>query len=151
MTLLSQHGGDSWDFTAPLRRDDSLRVVRSLLPEVAPADPLVPLILDRAEGNPFFLEELVHALGDTGGTALGVPDSVQGVLAARIDRLPETAKHLLQTAAVLGREFPERLLRAIADAPEHLDADLQDLTRLEFLYERSDAEERSSPEPTSAR
>ena len=127
---------------APLRRDDSLRVVRSLLPEVAPADPLVPLILDRAEGNPFFLEELVHALGDTGGMTLGVPDSVQGVLAARIDRLPETAKHLLQTAAVLGREFPERLLQAIADTPERLDADLQDLTRLEFLYERSDAEER---------
>ena len=127
---------------APLRRDDSLRVVRALLPEVAPADPLVPLILDRAEGNPFFLEELVHALGDTGGMTRGVPDSVQGVLAARIDRLPETAKHLLQTAAVLGREFPERLLRAIADTPERLDADLQDLTRLEFLYERSDAEER---------
>jgi class 3 adenylate cyclase/tetratricopeptide (TPR) repeat protein len=128
---------------APLRRDDSLRVVRSLLPELAPDDPLVRLILDRAEGNPFFLEELVHALGDSGGTALAVPDSVQGVLAARIDRLPETAKQVLQTAAVLGREFPERLLRAIVDSPERLDADLHDLTRLEFLYERSDADERA--------
>jgi len=127
---------------APLRRDDSLGIVRSLMPELAPDDPLARLILDKAEGNPFFLEELVHALGDGGGT-LTVPDSVQGVLAARIDRLPETAKHLLQIAAVLGREFPERLLRAVADAPGRLDDDLRDLTRLEFLYERPDAEERA--------
>jgi tetratricopeptide (TPR) repeat protein len=68
---------------------------------------------------------------------------VQGVLAARIDRLPESAKHVLQTAAVLGREFPERLLRTIADAPERLDDDLRDLVRLEFLYERPDIDERS--------
>ncbi len=128
---------------APLRRDDGLRVVHSLLPGLAPDDPVVRLILDKAEGNPFFLEELVHALGDTAGGTLAVPDSVQGVLAARIDRLPETAKHVLQTAAVLGREFSEQMLRAIADAPERLDRDLHDLTRLEFLYERSDAEERA--------
>jgi class 3 adenylate cyclase/tetratricopeptide (TPR) repeat protein len=128
---------------APLRHDDSQRVVRALMPELAPDDPLVRLILDKAEGNPFFLEELVHALGEAPGGTLPVPDSVQGVLAARIDRLPETAKHLLQIAAVLGREFPERLLRAVADAPERLDDDLRDLTRLEFLYERSDADERA--------
>ena len=128
---------------APLRRDDSLRVVHSLLPGLTTDDPLARLILDKAEGNPFFLEELVHAVGDAAGGALPVPDSVQGVLAARIDRLPETAKHVLQTAAVLGREFPERLLRAIADAPERLDADLHDLTRLEFLYERTGADERA--------
>jgi class 3 adenylate cyclase/tetratricopeptide (TPR) repeat protein len=128
---------------APLRRDDSLHVVRSLLPDLAAHDPLVRLILDKAEGNPFFLEELVHAVEDGGGETLPVPDSVQGVLAARIDRLPETAKHVLQTAAVLGREFPERWLRAIADAPERLEADLLELTRLEFLYERSGADERA--------
>jgi class 3 adenylate cyclase/tetratricopeptide (TPR) repeat protein len=126
---------------APLRRDDSLHVVHSLLPGLAADDPLARLILDKAEGNPFFLEELVHAVGDAAGGTLPVPDSVQGVLAARIDRLPETAKHLLQTAAVLGREFPERLLRAIADAPDRLDADLRDLTRLEFLYEGSGVDE----------
>ena len=128
---------------APLRRDDSLRVVHALLPGLAVDDPMVQLILDKAEGNPFFLEELVHAVGDVGGRTLPVPDSVQGVLAARIDRLPETAKQALQTAAVLGREFSERLLHAIADAPDRLDADLRELTRLEFLYERSGADERS--------
>jgi predicted ATPase len=128
---------------APLRRGDSLRVVHSLLPELQTDGALARLILDKAEGNPFFLEELVHAPGDADAGTLTVPDSVQGVLAARIDRLPETAKHLLQTAAVLGREFPERMLRAIADAPERVDSDLHDLTRLEFLYERADAEERA--------
>jgi class 3 adenylate cyclase/tetratricopeptide (TPR) repeat protein len=128
---------------APLRREDSLRVVRALMPELPPDDPLVRLVLDKAEGNPFFLEELVHTVGEAPVGTLPVPDSVQGVLAARIDRLPESAKHLLQTASVLGREFPERLLRAVADVPERLDADLRELVRLEFLYERSDADERA--------
>jgi class 3 adenylate cyclase/tetratricopeptide (TPR) repeat protein len=128
---------------APLGREDSLRVVRALTSDLADDAPLTRLILDKAEGNPFFLEELVHAVGEAAGGPLPVPDSVQGVLAARIDRLPETAKHLLQTAAVLGREFSERLLRAIADEPERVDADLRDLTRLEFLYERSGADERA--------
>jgi class 3 adenylate cyclase/tetratricopeptide (TPR) repeat protein len=129
---------------APLRREDSWRVVGSLMPELEPDSPLAGLILDKAEGNPFFLEELVHALGESAGAdTLPVPDSVQGVLAARIDRLPESAKHALQTAAVLGREFPERLLRAVSDAPERLEADLRDLTRLEFLHERAEGEERA--------
>jgi class 3 adenylate cyclase/tetratricopeptide (TPR) repeat protein len=128
---------------APLRRDDSLGVVHALLPDLTADDTLVRMILDKAEGNPFFLEELVYAVGEAGAGPVRVPDSVQGVLAARIDRLPETAKHALQTASVLGREFPERLLRAIADEPDRLDADLRDLTRLEFLHERPDADERT--------
>ena len=128
---------------ASLGRDDSLRVVRALLPDPAEDDTLVRTILDKAEGNPFFLEELVRAVSQTGAGPVRVPDSVQGVLAARIDRLPESAKHVLQTASVLAREFPERLLRAICEEPERLEADLRDLTRLEFLHERSDADERT--------
>jgi tetratricopeptide (TPR) repeat protein len=128
---------------APLRRDDSLRVVHALLPDRPTDDVLVRLILDKAEGNPFFLEELVQAVDEDAGETLPVPNSVQGVLAARIDRLPETAKLVLQAAAVLGREFPERLLRAVVDAPERLDTDLHELTRLEFLYERSGVDDRS--------
>ena len=127
---------------APLQRADSLDVVRSLLPELAADDPRTRLILDRGEGNPFFLEELAHVLTDAGSGRLPVPDSVQGVLAARIDRLPPGAKQTLQTASVLGREFSERLLRVLSEAPERLDAELQELTRLEFLHERTDADER---------
>src|SRR5207248_5145374 len=60
----------------------------------------------------------------------------------RIDRLPPGAKQTLQTASVLGREFSERLLRVLSEAPERLDAELQEVTRLEFLHERTDADER---------
>ena len=61
----------------------------------------------KAEGNPFFLEELARSLLEHPGVS--VPDTIQGVLMARIDRLPEEHKRLLQTASVLGREFSLRL------------------------------------------
>jgi class 3 adenylate cyclase/tetratricopeptide (TPR) repeat protein len=126
---------------APLPRAASLSVVRSLRPELSENDARARLILDKGEGNPFFLEELVHAVADADAGRLPVPDSVQGVLAARIDRLPASAKHALQVASVLGREFTERGLRALAETPV-LDDDLRVLTRQEFLYERADGEER---------
>ena len=71
--------------------------------------------MDKAEGNPFFLEELTRAVTVPGGFAptVAVPDTVQGVLMARIDRLADEPKRALQTAAVLGREFSLRLLEAI--------------------------------------
>jgi class 3 adenylate cyclase/tetratricopeptide (TPR) repeat protein len=127
---------------APLPREASLSVVRSMRPEMTEGDARARLILDKGEGNPFFLEELVHAVTDGDGERLAVPDSVQGVLAARIDRLPASAKQTLQVASVLGRQFPERVLRAVADAPERLDDDLRELTRQEFLHERAEGEER---------
>jgi predicted ATPase len=84
------------------------------------------LIIERTEGNPFFMEEIVQALFDEGAlqrngavkltkplNALKIPPTVQGILAARIDRLPADAKELLQTLAVIGREFPLSLIRAV--------------------------------------
>jgi class 3 adenylate cyclase/tetratricopeptide (TPR) repeat protein len=126
---------------APLAAPDSLTVVRSVLPQTGLADPLAKLILDKAEGNPFFLEELARAVNDQGldRPGLSVPDTVHGVLAARIDRLAESAKRLLQTAAVLGREFPARLLEMVWDGDSV--PDLRELTRQEFLYERSGVDE----------
>ena len=75
------------------------------------------MIVEKAEGNPFFLEELTRAIVEHADfeTAVTVPDTIQGVLMARIDRLPEESKRLLQTASVLGREFSPRLLAAIWD------------------------------------
>src|SRR4029453_7269510 len=58
------------------------------------------------EGNPFFLEALARAPGGNGNGSTPVPDTVEGVLMARIDRLPADARGALQTASVLGREFP---------------------------------------------
>ncbi len=99
-------------------------------------------ILRRAEGNPLFLEELTLALEVHSPLAAQqpLPDTIQGVLAARIDRLPEESKRALQTASVLGREFPLRLLQEIAHDRANLEAQLGALKRLEFVYERSGAE-----------
>jgi class 3 adenylate cyclase len=121
-----------------LTADESLAVVRALLPEADAGDALAPLILAKAEGNPFFLEELTRAVKEQGlGTDLPVPDTVHGVLTARIDRLPEEPKRVLQTAAVLGREFAPALLAAIWDGPGPPEPHLRELARLEFLFERT--------------
>jgi tetratricopeptide (TPR) repeat protein len=127
----------------PLRRDESLDILRVLLPDLGSDDPLAALVLDRAEGNPFFLEELSHVVSDRAAGGLTVPDSVQGVLAARIDRLSERAKHVLLTASVLGREMTERLLRAVVDDAGRVDAALAELGRLELLHEKSEGDERA--------
>ena len=114
---------------------------RSCRPRAA-ADPVAQLILDKAEGNPFFLEELTRAVRDQGlGADLPVPDTVHGVLTARIDRLDEEPKRVLQTASVLGREFAPRLLAAIWDGPGAVEPHLRELARLEFLFERTTGED----------
>ena len=94
------------------------------------SQPLKRLLIERTEGNPFFLEESVRTLVETGGagrrarrlpagagrsTAIQVPATVQAILAARIDRLPPEDKRLLQTAAVIGKDVPFALLQAIAE------------------------------------
>ena len=114
-------------------------------------------MIARTEGNPFFLEESVRTLVETGVLVgepgayrlaqalptIQVPATVQAVLAARIDRLPPEEKRLLQTAAVIGTEVPLPLLQAIADLPEAaLHRGLAHLQAAEFLYET-----RLFPEP----
>jgi predicted ATPase len=114
-------------------------------------DDLVRLVLDKAEGVPFFIEELVTSLRETGAIALQdgqwrltarapavpVPDTVEEVLMARIDRLPEGAKSVLQIGAIMGREWSEALLREVAGlAEQDLIAHLAALTDAELLYAR---------------
>jgi tetratricopeptide (TPR) repeat protein len=104
----------------------------------------------RTEGNPFFLEESVRTLVETGilvgerGTyqlaqalpTIQVPTTVQAVLAARIDRLPPEEKILLQTAAAVGTEVPVPILQAITELPEAVfHRGLAHLQAAEFLYE----------------
>ena len=115
-------------------------------------DPLKQLLIVRTEGNPFFLEESVRALVETGVLvgergasrlaksldSLQVPATVHAVLAARIDRLPPEEKRLLQTAAVIGTEVPFTLLQAIGEiSEEELRRALSHLQATEFLYETS--------------
>jgi tetratricopeptide (TPR) repeat protein len=132
----------------PLARAEEL--LHGLLGEHPALEPLIQLLLARTEGNPFFLEESVHTLVETGVLigergayhpaqalpAVEVPTTVQTVLAARIDRLPPDAKRLLHTAAVIGMEVSLSLLQAIAELPEAAVHDgLMHLQAAEFVYE----------------
>jgi class 3 adenylate cyclase len=121
---------------------DALTVVHSTSQQHALPGHLEQAIIDKAQGNPFFLEELTRAVMEHGDSAANeVPDTIQGVLSARIDRLPETHKRLLQTAAVLGREFSPRLLAAIWEGADSLAPLFLELQRLEFLFERTGVDE----------
>ena len=120
----------------PLSEGDSMAVVRSALLNRPISDPLARLILDKAEGNPFFIEELCRTVEEQGDldTIPAVPDTIQDVLVARIQRLPTGPRSLLQAASVLGRDVSVRVLGAIWDGVEPLDDTLAVLTSLEFLY-----------------
>jgi DNA-binding NtrC family response regulator/tetratricopeptide (TPR) repeat protein len=120
----------------PLSRRDSLRLVSAALLPDRVSEPVIDIILSKAEGNPFFLEELARAVMQHGdvSTRLTIPDTIQGVLMARIDRLTDAPKRLLQTAAVLGRDVPLRLLETMWDGAEEPLAVLPELQHLEFLH-----------------
>jgi predicted ATPase/class 3 adenylate cyclase len=134
----------------PLPPEGAEALLGALLGPDAGLDPLTRLLIARTEGNPFFLEESVRALAETGALlgargayrlarplpTVQVPATVQAVLAARIDRLPPGDKALLQTASVVGKDVPLVLLQAIAEAAEDaLHAAIGRLQAAEFLYE----------------
>jgi predicted ATPase len=150
-----RHGWGSRTFYTQLRLDPlppegAGALLHSLLGNDATLRPLPQLLIERTEGNPFFLEECVRTLvetkaliGERGAyrlmTALPgiqVPTTVQAILAARIDRLPSDEKRLLQTASVIGTDVAFPLLQAVADLPEEgLRRGLAHLQTAEFLYE----------------
>ena len=152
-----QHGWGSKTSYTQLRLDplpdaSADVLLQALLGTDAALAPLTQLLIARTQGNPFFLEESVRTLVETGVLVgergayrlaqpldtLQVPATVQALLAARIDRLPPEDKRLLQTAAVIGTEVPWPLLQAIADTPEEaLYRSLTHLQAAEFLYETS--------------
>jgi predicted ATPase len=134
----------------PLPPESAEQLLGALLGFDAGLEPLKRSLVSRTEGNPFFLEESVRALVETGSLSgergayrlarplpsVQVPATVQAVLAARIDRLSPGDKALLQTASVVGKDVPFRLLQAIAESAEdELRAALGRLQAAEFLYE----------------
>ncbi len=128
-----------------LTSDDSLQVVQSVLHHANSGHLPTQAIVDKAAGNPLFLEELAQAVVEhrESPATLLVPDTIQALLAARIDRLSETEKQLLQTAAVIGKDMPLPLLQAIADLPEDVLMErLLALQTAEFLHEKRDSNER---------
>jgi predicted ATPase len=126
-----------------LAASDSLSLVRSFPTTQELPEEVARLVLAKAEGNPFFLEELALAVVQHGEPHAGatVPNTIQEALLTRIDRLPAASKRVLQTASILGREFSLRLLGALWTGPGGLDPHLVELRRLEFLYEQSGADE----------
>jgi DNA-binding winged helix-turn-helix (wHTH) protein/class 3 adenylate cyclase/tetratricopeptide (TPR) repeat protein len=117
---------------------DSREMVAAILGQPGVDSATRQQLLAKAEGNPFFLEELARAMAEPNHVNAGriLPNTVHAVLAERIDRLAPAEKQLLQTAAVVGPEVPVRLLRAVANLPEDdLNHYLQRLQANEFLYE----------------
>jgi class 3 adenylate cyclase/predicted ATPase len=134
----------------PLPAASAHELLDALLGDDATVRPLKPLLVQRTEGTPFFLEESVRTLVETRvlvgargayrlqkplGT-IEVPATVKALLAARIDRLPSVEKGVLQAASVIGTDVPFGLLQAIAGMPdEELRQHLVQLQSAEFLYE----------------
>src|SRR5262249_40632001 len=116
----------------PLALSEGRQMLTALLGTTHIQDELAALVLDKADGVPFFLEELVKVLQETGAieqhegqwrltaqaTGMPVPNTVEEVLMARMDRLADGAKSVLQMGAVIGRAFRGELLRELAGLPE---------------------------------
>jgi predicted ATPase len=132
---------------------ESARLVSNLLRVEDLPEQLQSHILGHAEGNPFYVEEVLRSLIDRGAIAqdeasgeweatqdvsgIAIPDTLQGVLMARIDRLHEESKRVLQLASVIGRIFLYRILAAISEEERELDAQLVALQREEMIRERA--------------
>jgi len=134
----------------PLGTESADEMLQFLLGDGAGLELLKGLIVEKTEGNPLFMEETVEMLLDEGALVrngsiklvkplaeLKIPSSVQAILASRIDRLSPNEKDLLQTLAVIGREFAISLVRrVVTKSGEELDRMLYDLQFAEFIYEQ---------------
>ena len=136
---------------APLGKDEAEELLTSLLGRDASLKALKGLILERTDGTPFFMEEVVQTLTEEGAlsgersnyrleatpTELHISPTVQGVLAARIDRLTAEEKEFLQQLSVIGRQFPVSLVKQVVPQSEaDLYRILASLQAKEFLYEQ---------------
>jgi len=137
----------------PLSGGESRTLVANLLGVEALPQALRGRILSHAEGNPFYVEEILRSLIDSEAITqdeatgrwraarevegIAIPDTLQGVLMARIDRLQEETRRVLQLAAVIGRIFLYRVLEAIAEEERELDGHLLTLQREQIIRERS--------------
>jgi class 3 adenylate cyclase/predicted ATPase len=134
----------------PLSKEGAQELLTALLGDAADLEPVKHVIIKRTEGNPFFIEEMVQALVEQGVLVrngavkfskrldqIRVPDTVQAILASRIDRLPAAEKELLQTLSVLGREFSSGLIKhVVGKSDDELERMLSPLQLAEFIYEQ---------------
>jgi DNA-binding SARP family transcriptional activator/class 3 adenylate cyclase len=156
-TIAAQKCGDAYVELSlrELTLGQGRRLVSSLLGIDALPPALVDVVLERAQGNPFFIEEIVHSLIDAGIVyaeregwhvrdairTIRPPESVQSVLLSRLDRLPADLQHVLQVASVIGRAFERRVLARAIDTDVALDRALWELEDRALVYQ-----ERTIPE-----
>jgi class 3 adenylate cyclase/tetratricopeptide (TPR) repeat protein/ribosomal protein L40E len=134
-----------------LSMPSSAELVQSILEEGEVAPELKNLILTTSAGNPLFMEEFTHSLLENGSiqrkdhqyvlarkaSEIAVPDTIQAIIAARMDRLEDNLKRTMQVASVIGRDFAYRILQTITGMREDLKSHLVNLQGLEFIYEKS--------------
>jgi len=133
-------------FTSP----SSVELIRAILYDCEIEPELETLIMDRSAGIPLYIEELIFSLLENGSIQreknqcylakapkdIQVPDTIQGIIAARMDRLEDNLKRTLQVASVIGRDFAFRILQTITGMREELKSYLLNLQGLEFIYEK---------------
>ena len=129
----------------------SAELIRSMLQGCDAVPNLEEFILERTAGNPLFMEELTRTLLENGSircedgrcqllgdlAEIEVPDTIEGIISARMDRLQEDIKRTMQLASVIGRYFPYRILETISEMRQELKSCLLNLQGLEFIYEKS--------------
>ena len=133
-----------------LGTSSSSELIQAILEEEQVAPEITQLILNRAAGNPLFMEEFTHTLLENRSIErkdkeyvlsrkvadIQVPDTIQGIIAARMDRLEDNLKRTMQIASVIGRDFAFRILQTITGMREELKAYLINLQGLELIYEK---------------
>jgi class 3 adenylate cyclase/tetratricopeptide (TPR) repeat protein len=135
----------------PLSQQETISMAGQVLTVGKVPEQLSHLVLEKAEGNPFFVEEMIKSLLEAGAlehrdgsykavktsAPIEVPDAIQDVIMSRIDRLEPAPRKALQLASVIGREFTIELLETISDLNEALAESLDKLKSAELIYERS--------------
>jgi class 3 adenylate cyclase/tetratricopeptide (TPR) repeat protein len=133
-----------------LTKKSSLELISAVLEEGAPEDELEQLILRQSAGNPLFIEELIysllenHVIEKKNGRivlvrrfdSINIPDTIHGMVAARIDKLDDTLKRITQAASVIGHNFGYRILQTVTGMGEELKSCLDKLQNLELIYEK---------------
>jgi len=128
----------------------SAELVQSILENAEIVPELRELILQKTAGNPLFMEEFTHSLIENGTiqrkndqyvlsreiSDIQIPDTIEGIIAARLDRLDDNLKRTMQVASVIGRDFAFRILQTITGMREELKSHLMNLQGLEFIYEK---------------
>ena len=134
-----------------LRQASGAKMLTALLKDGQIDKGLREMILSRSAGNPLYMEEFTYSLLESGAirkkgdqyvllteaSDIHLPDTIQGIIAARMDRLEHGLKYTMQVASVIGREFTFRILEAITRAPEEIKSFLFHLQALEIIYEKS--------------